>query len=88
MPDNATAAQTWKDNFLPTSPTSRWKHVNSELVRAFVVPCTFQPGCAYPEVSEACDIQISGLDGISVSSGPASGNFGFASFPTLANRIS
>jgi uncharacterized protein (TIGR02600 family) len=52
--------------------------VTSELVRAFVVPCTFQPGCAYPEVSDACAIQISGLNGVHVSSGANSGDFGFA----------
>ncbi len=72
------AGTSWNKNFAISSSTNRWKHVTSELVRAFVVPCTFQPGCAYPEVSDACDIQISGLNGISVSSGPASGDFGFA----------
>ncbi len=76
-PDDA-AGTSWKANFAVGSSTNRWKHVTSELVRAFVVPCTFHPGCAYPEVSDACDIQIAGLDGISVSSGTASGNFGFA----------
>jgi len=76
-PDNA-AGTSWNANFAVSSATNRWKHVTSELVRAFVVPCTFQPGCAYPEVSDNCDIQIAGLNGISVSSGPASGNFGFA----------
>ena len=68
----------WKKNFAVNSSTQRWKNVTSELVRAFFVPCTFQPGCGYPEVSDACDIQISGLNGITVSSGSASGDFGFA----------
>ncbi len=76
-PDDATGSN-WKKNFAIASATNRWSHVTSELVRAFVVPCTFQPGCAYPEVSDACDIQISGLNGITVSSGTASGDFGFA----------
>jgi uncharacterized protein (TIGR02600 family) len=76
-PDDATGTS-WKANFAVSSKTNRWSHVTSELVRAFVVPCTFQPGCAYPEVSDACDIQISGLNGITVSSGTASGDFGFA----------
>jgi uncharacterized protein (TIGR02600 family) len=76
-PDDASGTS-WNTNFAVGSPTSRWKQVNSELVRAFLVPCTFQPGCAYPEVSDACDIQITGLNNISVSSATASGNFGFA----------
>jgi uncharacterized protein (TIGR02600 family) len=76
-PDDA-AGTSWNKNFAVNSTTNRWKHVTSELVRAFVVPCTFQPGCAYPEVSEACDIQISGLNKIGISSGTASGDFGFA----------
>jgi uncharacterized protein (TIGR02600 family) len=76
-PDDASGTS-WKANFAVGSPTSRWKQVKSALVRAFVVPCTFHPGCAYPEVSDACDIQISGLNGITVSSGTASGDFGFA----------
>ncbi len=72
----------WNANFAVGSPTSRWKKVTSELVRAFVVPCTFQPGCAYPEVSDACEIQIAGLNNITVSSGGSSGNFGFAATAT------
>jgi len=75
-PDDPTGTN-WKANFLPGS--SRWKHVTSELVRAFVVPCTFHPGCAYPEVSDACDIQIMGLNGLTVRSGGTTGTFGFAS---------
>lgn len=77
-----TTGASWNANFAIGSKTSRWKQVTSELVRAFVVPCTFQPGCAYPEVSDACTIQISGLNGIQVSSGGSSGNFGFAATAT------
>jgi uncharacterized protein (TIGR02600 family) len=73
-PDDV-AGSSWKANFLPASP--RWKHVVSELIRAFVVPCTFHPGCAYPEVSDACDLQISGLNGLQVSTGGTKGDFGF-----------
>ena len=76
-PDNF-AGTSWKANFQPGSP--EWKNLKSELIRAFVVPCTFQPGCAYPEVSDGCTIQISGLDSISVN-----GNancFGFAPMAT------
>ena len=71
------AGTSWKKNFAISSTTNRWSHVTSELVRAFVVPCTFQPGCGYPEVSDACDIQISGLNGITVT-GTTSVDFGFA----------
>ena len=77
-PDTASGSS-WNTNFAPGS--AQWKNVTSELVRAFVVPCTFQPGCAYPEVSDACTIQISGLNNIQVSSpigGTNSGGFGFA----------
>jgi uncharacterized protein (TIGR02600 family) len=49
------------------STTNVWSKVNSELVRAFIVPCTFQPGCGYPEVSDACTLQIQGLNSLSVS---------------------
>jgi uncharacterized protein (TIGR02600 family) len=76
-PDDANGTS-WKTNFAVGSTTSKWKQVTSELVRAFVVPCTFQPGCAYPEGSDACDIEIDGLNGIKVSSGTSSGDFGFA----------
>ena len=76
----------WTNTFAVSSPTNRWKKVTSELVRAFAVPCTFQPGCAYPEVSEPCKVQISGLNKISISitgvSSPA--YFGFA--PTATSR--
>ena len=77
-----TTGASWNTNFAVSSSSNLWKQVNSELVRAFVVPCTYQPGCAYPEVSDACTIQITGLNGIQVSSGGASGNFGFASTAT------
>jgi uncharacterized protein (TIGR02600 family) len=73
-PDDV-AGTSWQKNFLPTS--KQWKNVTSELLRAFVVPCTFHPGCGYPEVSDDCDIQITGLNGIQISSGPSQGNFGF-----------
>ncbi|MCE0483670.1 MAG: Verru_Chthon cassette protein A [Methylacidiphilales bacterium] len=69
----------WTKNFDPTQKTNRWSQATGELVRAFVVPCTFQPGCAYPEVSDDCDIQISGLDGISVGN---SNDFGFPTTPS------
>ena len=75
-PDDATGVK-WNKNFDLNLKANRWKDVTHELVRAFVVPCTFQPGCAYPEVSDACEIQIDGLDGIKISSGSASGDFGF-----------
>jgi uncharacterized protein (TIGR02600 family) len=74
-PDTASGSS-WNTNFVPGS--AQWKNVVSELVRAFVVPCTFQPGCGYPEVSDACTLQISGLNGIQVTSGTNSGGFGFA----------
>ena len=62
---------TWLANFDLQNPANKWTHVTSELLRAFVVPCTFQPGCAFPEVSDACDIEISGLNGLQV--GPVEG---------------
>ena len=77
----AAANAAWLANFTLTSPTNRWKNVTSELLRAFVVPGTYQPGCAFPEVSDACDLQISGLSGMTVSTGSTSGNFGFAASP-------
>jgi hypothetical protein len=80
--DPATAATSWNANFAVGSPTSVWKNVKSELVRAFLVPTTFQPGCGFPEVSDACDIQISGLNNITVTSAGATHNFGF---PAVTN---
>jgi uncharacterized protein (TIGR02600 family) len=76
-PDDAKGTQ-WLADFDLKSPTNRWSHVTSELLRAFVVPATFQPGCAFPEVSDACDLDLAGLNGLKVSSGTASGDFGFA----------
>ncbi len=76
------ATQIWNAHFLPAS--SRWQHVKSEHVRAIVLPCTFQPGCAYLEVSAARDIQITGLDGIGVTSA-TSNDFGFDK--TLTSRL-
>ncbi len=61
LSDDARAAA-WSANF-----PARWSHVTSELLRAFVVPCTFQSGCAFPEVSDNCLIKISGLDKMNVS---------------------
>jgi uncharacterized protein (TIGR02600 family) len=71
------AGTNWNKNFNLKSGASRWKNVTHELVRAFLVPCTFQPGCAYPEVSDACEIEIDGLDGMKISSGSILGDFGF-----------
>jgi uncharacterized protein (TIGR02600 family) len=81
-----TTGSSWTNNFAISTPTNRWKKVNSELVRAFAVPCFFQPGCAYPEVSEPCTVQISGLNKVSISvTGATSPTyFGFA--PTATSR--
>jgi uncharacterized protein (TIGR02600 family) len=73
MPDDSTGTY-WKANLTPSSPL--WQHVTSEQVRAFVVPCTFQPGCGYPEVSDNCTIQISGLNGVNLTTA-TSNDFGF-----------
>ncbi len=75
----------WKSRFDLQSPTNRWSHVNSELIRAFVVPCTFHPGCAYPEVSDACDIEIDGLNGIQLQSVPDPTKVSDFQFPTSTN---
>lgn len=56
----------WLANF-PTTAAPLWSKVKWELIRAFVVPSTFQPGCGFPEVSNACDIQIDGLDKIQLT---------------------
>ena len=56
--------------------------MNSEQVRAFLVPCTFQPGCGYPEVSDACKIQIQGLDALTMTSGSKTVSFGFPAMMT------
>ncbi len=82
-PDDATGSN-WQANFALNSPL--WPHVTSELVRAFVVPCTFPPpppGCGYPEVGDNCSIQISGLNGIGLTTS-TSNDFGFpaASLPS------
>jgi uncharacterized protein (TIGR02600 family) len=69
----------WSTSLAPSS--SLWSHVTSELVRAFVVPCTFQPGCAYPEVSDNCTTQIAGLNGISLTTA-TSNDFGFGTSAT------
>jgi type II secretory pathway pseudopilin PulG len=46
------------------------------------LPTTFQPGCAYPEVSDACTIRISGLKLLTATSNGASGDFGFPAVAT------
>ena len=66
----------WTANLQPSSTI--WQHVTAELVRAFVVPCTFQPGCGYPEVSDNCTIQITGLNAIGLTTA-TSNDFGFTS---------
>jgi uncharacterized protein (TIGR02600 family) len=78
----AAAAASWQTNFALVSPNNRWGDVTQALVRAFVVPTTFQPGCAYPEVSDACSIQISGLNGLLPSSNSTVGDFGFPAVAT------
>jgi uncharacterized protein (TIGR02600 family) len=86
IPGNPNNGSSWKANFLPvTSPNSRWKQVNKALVRAFVVPTTFQPNCGYPEVSDACTIQISGLNNLTATSKTTTGNFGFPA--TCTSRL-
>ncbi|MEI9997672.1 MAG: hypothetical protein WDO13_00090 [Verrucomicrobiota bacterium] len=72
----------WATNFAPSAAGNRWAGVTSERVRAFLVPCTFQPGCGFPEVSDACEIQIQGLDALSVSSGAQTNGFGFPAAAT------
>lgn len=73
-------------NYFANVPTQQWKNstnsVTSELLRAFVVPCTFQPGCGYPEVSDACTIQVQGLNNLTAKVGTSSGNFGFPAVAT------
>ncbi len=85
-PDNAAGA-VWNANFGPGS--TQWSKLNGELVRAFVIPCTFQPGCGYPEVSDACKIQIQGLNNITVSAHTASGatRTGGFGFPAVATSL-
>ena len=69
---DTTAQQDWQANFLPGSP--QWQNVASELVRAFIVPCTFQPECGFPEVSDACTVQITNLTNLPLKSAGAGGN--------------
>ena len=88
--DAATAATSWQTNFALTSSTNLWGQVTHALVRAFVVPTTFQPGCGYPEVSDACKIQISGLDQLTATSTydvtkTISGSFNFS--PVATSRL-
>ena len=83
-PDNSSGSN-WKSNFLPAS--TNWANVANERVRAFVVPSTFQPGCAYPEVSDPCTIEITGLDAFNLKNGTTSGSFGFTS-PLTSSSLS
>ena len=85
-PDTAAGAS-WNANF--GSSSTNWPHVTNELVRAFVVPCTFQPGCGYPEVSDACTIQIQGLNTITVSAknGTGATKTGGFGFPAIATSL-
>jgi uncharacterized protein (TIGR02600 family) len=80
-------ASTWEADFDPGVATNRLAHVNGELVRAFVVPCTFHPGCGFPEVSDDCTLQISGLDGLTLTTTTSAGQttsqtLGFAATAT------
>ncbi len=69
----------WRTNFpIQKPPGSRWSSVNKALVRAFIVPTTFQPNCGFPEVSEACSIQITGLDQLSATVKGVTTSFGFS----------
>jgi len=86
-PDDSSGSN-WKNNFLPAS--TNWANVVNERIRAFAVPCTFQPGCAYPEVSDACTIQITGLNGFKLNNGTSTVDFGFQSpvtSPSLSDGV-
>jgi uncharacterized protein (TIGR02600 family) len=78
-PDTASGLS-WQTNFPLTS--TNWANVTTERIRAFAIPCTFTPACGYPEMSEACTIQIKGLNGMAMGNGTSSTNCGFASAPT------
>jgi uncharacterized protein (TIGR02600 family) len=79
------AGTSWKANFQPViAPGSRWSQVNKALVRAFLVPTTFQPNCGFPEVSEACSIRITGLDALTATSIGTTGSFGFPAVCTTS----
>lgn len=69
------ASAAWSANF-DRDKTNKWSDVTSEIVRAFVIPCTYEPGCAYPEVSDACDVEIDGLNNIKISGKNVSGDLG------------
>jgi uncharacterized protein (TIGR02600 family) len=87
-PENTsgTNGASWKANFTEAAyPASNWKYVKKALVRAFVVPTTFQPGCGYPEVSDASMIQISGLDKLTATVKGVTTNFGFQ--PVCTSRL-
>jgi uncharacterized protein (TIGR02600 family) len=78
-PDDITGSS-WAANFAPSSPN--WTNATNELVRAFVVPVTFHPGCGFPEVSDDCDVEIDGLDKLTITSPGSTGGF---AFPATAN---
>jgi hypothetical protein len=87
-PENTSGSNgaSWKANFTEAAyPASNWKYVKKALVRAFVVPTTFQPGCGYPEVSDACMIQISGLDKLTATVKGVTTSFGFQ--PVCTSRL-
>jgi uncharacterized protein (TIGR02600 family) len=89
-PDDSGSA--WKANFDLSSNQNRWADVTGELLRAFVVPVTFHPGCAFPEVSDNCALKISGLDAIRIKTadGTVTGDFGFsanATSPVLGTAL-
>jgi uncharacterized protein (TIGR02600 family) len=70
-----TGGTNWNANFQPAS--TNWPNVTQARVRAFAVPCTYQPACGYPEVSEPCTVQITGLNGLNMTAS-TSNDFGFA----------
>jgi len=82
-PPDDVKGDTWNSYFGPGK--TWWTKLKYELVRAFVIPCTFMPACGYPEVSDACKIQIAELSNLQVSSGssPLAG-FGFQDPATSA----
>lgn len=79
-----TGGSYWTTNLAPSSPL--WQHVAFVLVRCFVVPATFQPGCGYPEVGDNCTIQIAGLTGIGMTTS-TSNDFGFLSAPPISDVL-
>ena len=66
----------WRNKFLPSS--TNWTTMTGERIRAFAIPCTHQPACGYPEVSEAGDMLVTGLDGLNLGT-TTTNDFGFLS---------